>query len=162
MINIRPARIQDADVIWSIIEPTIRAGETLTLDQDVDQTTGLSTYWMRSDNSVFIAEQDGQILGSYFLRANQSGGGKHVCNAGYATAANATGRGIARAMCEHSLATATQMGFTAMQYNFVVSSNIRAVGLWQSCGFDIVGTLPAAFRHPSLGLVDALVMYRSL
>jgi ribosomal protein S18 acetylase RimI-like enzyme len=161
-LSIRSAHSDDADAIWAIIEPAVRAGETLALARDIDQASALSTYWMRPDNSVFVAELEGQIVGSYFLRANQSGGGSHVCNAGYATAPSAAGKGVARQMCEHSLATAKAQGFTAMQYNFVVSSNERAVRLWQSCGFDIVGTLPLAFHNPTLGLVDALIMYRTL
>ncbi len=162
MLSIRAAELDDAPAIWGVIEPAIRSGETLALDHDIDRDTAMSTYWMRADNRVFIAELDGEAVGSYFLRANQSGGGSHVCNAGYATAPTASGKGIARAMCEHSLVMATQLGFAAMQYNFVVSSNERAVRLWQSCGFDIVGTLPLAFRHPVLGPVDALVMHRQL
>jgi ribosomal protein S18 acetylase RimI-like enzyme len=162
MLLIRPANAEDSDAIWGIVKPAIRGGETLALDSDIDSDAALSTYWMRSDNSVFIAELDGAAVGSYFLRANQSGGGSHVCNAGYATASAAGGKGVARQMCEHSISVARDMGFAAMQFNFVVSSNQNAVHLWQSCGFDIVGKLPLAFRHPKLGLVDALVMYRTL
>lgn len=161
-VTIRNASDDDTAAIWAIIEPAIRAGETLALARDIGRAGGLSTYWMRPDNEVFVAELAGEIVGSYFLRANQSGGGSHVCNAGYATAPAATGKGIARQMCEHSLETARSMGYLAMQYNFVVSNNGPAVHLWQSCGFDIAGTLPLAFHHPSLGLVDALVMYRKL
>ncbi len=162
MITIRHTADHDADAIWAIIEPAIRAGETLALDRNIDQKAALSTYWMRHDNTVFIAESDGAIVGSYFLRANQSGGGGHVCNAGYATAMAATGKGVARQMCEHSLVQARGQGYTAMQFNFVISTNVRAVRLWQSCGFDIAGTLASAFRHPVHGLVDALVMHRNL
>jgi ribosomal protein S18 acetylase RimI-like enzyme len=161
-ITIRLATNDDADAIWAIIEPTIRAGEALALDRDISQTDALSSYWMRPDNTVYVAQNGIEIVGSYFLRVNQAGGGSHVCNAGYATAAAATGMGIARQMCEHSVATARQKGFTAMQYNFVVSTNTRAIRLWQSCGFNIAGTLPMAFAHPTLGMVDALVMYRAL
>lgn len=159
---IRPAINEDADAIWSIIEPAIRAGETLALDRNISKAEALSSYWMRPDNMVYVAQDGSNIVGSYFLRANQAGGGSHVCNAGYATAAIATGRGVARRMCAHSVTTARERGFTAMQYNFVVSSNIRAVRLWQSCGFNIAGTLPLAFAHPTLGMVDALVMHRTL
>ena len=109
-----------------------------------------------------MAEQAGRILGTYYLQANQQGGGAHVANCGYATAVDATGRGIARAMCAHSLDRARARGFRAMQFNCVISTNERAVRLWQSHGFAIVGRLPGAFAHPELGLVDALVMYRML
>ena len=101
-------------------------------------------------------------MGTYYLRANNQGGGAHVANCGYIVAASASGRGIARAMCTHSLARARARGFRAMQFNFVISSNERAVRLWQSCGFELVGRLQDAFEHPRLGLVDALVMYRKL
>jgi ribosomal protein S18 acetylase RimI-like enzyme len=93
------------------------------------------------------------------MRANQAGGGKHICNCGYMTSAAATGRGVARAMCEHSLDHAGRRGYRGMQFNFVVSSNTRAVALWESLGFEIVGRLPQAFLHPTQGYIDALVMF---
>jgi ribosomal protein S18 acetylase RimI-like enzyme len=111
---------------------------------------------------VHVAEAGGAIAGTYYLRANNQGGGAHVANCGYIVAPYATGRGIARAMCVRSLERAGALGFRAMQFNFVISSNECAVRLWQSCGFHIVGRLPDAFEHPRLGLVDALVMYRKL
>jgi ribosomal protein S18 acetylase RimI-like enzyme len=119
-------------------------------------------YWSRSDHETFVAEADGEVVGTYYLRPNQAGGGKHVCNCGYVTSATATGRGVARAMCEHSLEQARRRGYRAMQFNFVVSSNRRAVALWKSMGFYVVGRLPGAFEHPALGYVDALVMFRAL
>jgi len=111
---------------------------------------------------VFVAEDAGTLVGTYYLRANHKGGGAHVANCGYVTSTRASGRGVARAMCLHSLDVAAAKGFAAMQFNFVVASNERAVGLWKRLGFAIVGTLPQAFRHPRLGCVDAYVMYRSL
>ncbi len=158
---IRPATPDDAAAIWAIIAPVIRAGETYTLDRDMSERDALG-YWFGADKEVFVAEADGAVLGTYYLRANQAGGGRHVCNAGYMTAAAATGRGVARTMALHSIDHARSRGFRAMQFNFVVSSNVRAVGLWQSLGFEIVGRLPGAFDHPADGFVDALVMYRSL
>ena len=119
-------------------------------------------YWFAAGHDVFVAEENAQAVGTYFLQANQRGGGAHVANCGYIVAGSASGRGIGRAMCEHSLALAKARGFRAMQFNFVVSSNDRAVRLWQACGFEIVGRLPGAFDHPRLGYVDALVMYRDL
>ncbi len=120
------------------------------------------TYWFSPGNRVFVAEEGGLIVGTYFLRANQQGGGSHVANCGYITAPAAFGRGAARAMCAHSLEYAKSYGFRAMQFNFVVSSNERAVRLWQSFGFEIVGRLPGAFQHPVHGYTDAYVMYRAL
>lgn len=161
MLDIRRATAQDSAAITAIIVPTIRAAETYTLDPNLGESEALA-YWMAADKETFVAEESGDILGTYYIRANQAGGGRHVCNCGYMTAAAATGRGIARRMCEHSLEYARSQGYRAMQFNFVVSTNERAVKLWQSLGFEIVGRLPAAFRHPTVGYVDGFVMYRQL
>ena len=161
-MQIRPAsQHADADAVWAILEPTIRAGETYTLPRDLTRSDALD-YWFGSRHEVFVAEDNVHIVGTYFLQANQQGGGAHVANCGYVTAPFATGRGVARAMCAHSLDRARERGFRAMQFNFVVSTNKRAIALWQSFGFEIVGELPCAFQHPTAGFVDALVMYRSL
>jgi len=158
---IRPAVATDDDAIWPIIEPVIRAGETYALDRDMSRADALA-YWTGGDHETFVAEDDGQVIGTYFLRPNQSGGGGHVCNCGYITASDSAGRGVARAMHEHSLQRARDRGFRAMQFNFVISSNDRAVRLWQSLGFETIGRLPGAFLSPSKGYVDALVMHRVL
>ncbi len=158
---IRPAREADEDAIWAIIGPIIRAGETYALDRDMSKDEAL-VCWMGPDRETFVAEENGVVVGTYYLRANQPGGGSHVCNCGYMTSAAAGARGVARRMCEHSLAHARARGYRAMQFNFVVSTNERAVRLWQSLGFEIVGRLPSAFLHPSQGYVDALVMFRPL
>ena len=158
---IRPATPQDRPAIWAIIGPVIRAGETYTLDPAMGESEALA-YWLGPDKETFVAEENGTILGTYYLRPNQAGGGNHVCNCGYMTAANATGRGVARRMAEHSLAHARARGYRAMQFNFVVSTNDRAVRLWQSLGFQTVGRLPRAFHHPTQGYVDALVMFHPL
>jgi L-amino acid N-acyltransferase YncA len=158
---IRPATQDDADAIWSIIGPTIRAGETYTIDPDITEEAAKAR-WLGRDRETFVAVADGKIVGTYYLRPNQLGGGDHVANCGYMTLQAASGRGVARLMCEHSMDLARQKGFRAMQFNFVVASNERAVRLWQSLGFEIVGRLPLAFDHPSQGFVDALVMFRAL
>jgi ribosomal protein S18 acetylase RimI-like enzyme len=160
-LHIRPAAPSDAEAIWRIIGPTIRAGETYALGRDLPAAAALA-YWLGADRETFVAEADGQILGTYYIRANQAGGGAHVCNCGYMTAAEAAGRGVARAMCAHSLDHARSQGFRAMQFNFVVSTNVRAVKLWQSMGFTVVGRLPGAFAHPTEGYVDALVLFQTL
>lgn len=159
--SIRPATSTDDDAIWHILEPVFRAGETYPIPRDVSRTDALA-YWRTPGHSVFVAEQHGAIAGTYYLRANTKGGGAHVANCGYITAQSATGRGVARAMCMHSLGAARERGFRAMQFNFVISTNERAVRLWQSCGFEIVGRLPGAFAHPARAFVDAYVMYRTL
>lgn len=158
---IRTATLADRVAIWGILEPVIRAGETYALPADMSEADALA-YWLAPGHAVFVVESDGRIVGTYFLRANQQGGGDHVANAAYATDAATRGRGIARRMAEHSLAEAGKRGFLEMQFNFVVSSNKGAVHLWQSLGFEVVGRLPGAFRHPQLGPVDALVMFRRL
>lgn len=158
---VRPAEGRDTDAIWRILEPTIRAGETYALPSDMTRDAALA-YWHAPAHEVFVAEDEGTVVGTYYLRANQSGGGSHVANCGYMTAPRASGRGIARTMCLHSLERAKARGFRAMQFNFVVSTNERAIRLWKALGFEIAGRLPGAFKHPALGYVDALVMHREL
>ncbi|WP_165322075.1 GNAT family N-acetyltransferase [Rhizorhabdus phycosphaerae] len=158
-MHVRPYEPRDADGVWRIIEPVIRAGDTYALPRDWSREEALA-YWTLPTHDVFVAEADGQLLGTYYLQPNQMGGGAGVANCGYMTAAEATGRGVARTMCAHSMDHARARGFRAMQFNFVVSTNERAVKLWQSLGFEIVGRLPGAFDHPQAGPVDALVMYR--
>ena len=160
-MTIRQANEGDRGAIWAILEPMIRAGETYTLSRDMRREEALA-YWFSTEKETFVWEENGAVLGTYFLKANQQGGGAHVANCGYVTAAAAQGRGIARAMCLHSLERAKERGFRAMQFNFVVSTNERAVKLWSSLGFEVVGRLPGAFEHPQKGFVDALVMYRIL
>ena len=161
MLTVREARTDDSDAIWAILEPVIRAGETYTLARDMGRDEALA-FWFAKGHEVFVAEDEGIVVGTYFLRANQSGGGSHVANCGYVTAVEATERGVARAICAHSLEYAKKLGFRAMQFNFVVSSNERAVRLWKSFGFEVVGRLPGAFLHPTLGYTDAYVMFREL
>jgi len=158
---IRLAANEDASAVWAIMEPIIRAGETYSLPREMSKEDALA-YWLSAEREVFVAEDNGEIVGTYGLQANQRGGGAHVANCGYMTAVSATGRGVARAMCAHSLDRARERGFRAMQFNFVISTNQRAVRLWQSFGFEIVGRLPGAFQHPTLGYVDAFIMYRDL
>ena len=160
-MNIRHATDADADAIWRIIEPTIRAGATYTLDPAMSREAALR-YWLGPDKETFVAERDHLLVGTYYIRANQAGGGAHVANCGYMTAAESQGKGVARAMCEHSIAHARERGFKAMQFNFVVSTNVRAVQLWHSMGFETVGRLPLAFRLPSGKYVDALVMFKAI
>lgn len=161
-MNIRPALDADHAAIWSILEPVIRAGETYTLPYDLTAREALE-YWFAQGHTVFVAEIDeGRIAGTYYMRANQRGGGSHVANCGYVTAQWASGHGVARAMCAHSLDFARAQGFRAMQFNFVVSTNTRAVKLWERAGFAVVGRLPDAFHHPTLGFVEAPVMYRMI
>jgi len=160
-MQLYPAADADRDLIWHILEPTIREGDTYTLPRDMTRAAALA-YWMCSDRETFVAEHNGSIVGTYYFRPNQMGGGSHVANCGYVTAREARGHGVAAAMCEHSITHARQNGFRAMQFNFVVSTNVRALQLWQRLGFEVVGRLPEAFQHPTFGYVDALVLFRKL
>jgi len=160
-IVIRAATSADREAIWSILEPTIRLGETYTLPPDLSRDDALA-FWFAPGHETFVADIDGRTVGTYFLRQNQAGGGRHVANCGYITGPRAEGRGVGRAMLEHSLARAKARGFRAMQFNFVVSSNERAVRLWQAMGFAIIGRVPGGFVHPTRGEVDALIMHRTL
>ena len=159
---IRPATPADHDAIWSILAPICAAGEVFCVPRDGGRAAAFDYWFSGPARRVFVAEADGAVLGTSYLRPNQGGGGGHVANAGYATAPAAQGKGIARALLVHSLETARAAGFRAMQFNFVVASNTRAVATWEAAGFAIVGRLPAAFAHPRLGYVDALVMHRDL
>lgn len=151
----------DAEAILRMVMPVIREGRTYALDRDMSEADALA-YWTSAEKETFIAEHDGAVVGTYYMRPNQAGGGRHVCNCGYVTSEAARGRGVARLMAEHSLSHARERGFRAMQFNFVVATNERAVKLWLSLGFAIVGRLPGAFRLPEGDSVDALVMYLEL
>jgi ribosomal protein S18 acetylase RimI-like enzyme len=161
VITVRPSSLKDADAVWKILEPTIRAGETYALPRDFTREQTLE-YWYAPHHETFVAEENSEVLGAYYLRPNQQGGGSHVANCGYMTAPWAAGRGIASAMCAHSLDRARELGFRAMQFNIVISTNEVAVRLWQKFGFEIAGRLAQAFHHPKQGYVDAYVMYRQL
>ena len=158
---IRLATPADAEAVWRIISPVIREGETYTLDRDMDRDGALQ-YWMGADKACFVTEHEGKIVGTYYLRRNQAGGGEHVCNCGYMVSAAARGRGLATAMCEHSQTVALEMGYKAMQFNMVVETNKGAARLWQKLGFEIVGTVPRAFDHVEHGYVGAHVMFKWL
>ncbi len=156
---IRAATSADADAIWALIEPVFRAGETMAVPRDIGRADALAL-WM--NGSTYVDEGPDGVLGTYYIRTNKPGGGAHVCNCGYIVSEAARGQGLARRMCEHSQDEARALGYRAMQFNFVLASNVGAVGLWQRLGFDTVGTIPDAFDHPHAGLVDAFVMYKRL
>ena len=160
-VTMRAATAADHPAVWEILRPVFRAGETYAIDPAISESDALA-YWFGPGREVRVAEADGAVLGSYYIRPNADGGGAHVCNCGFVTAQAAQGRGVARAMLAEALDRAARSGYRAMQFNFVIGSNTRAVELWQSAGFEIVGRLPGAYLHPELGYVDALVMYRSL
>jgi len=159
--QIRQATASDNDAIWSIFRSVVVTGDTYAFDPDISRDEALA-YWLHPSNWRYVAQHQGNIVGTYILKANQPGLGSHVANAAFMVSPLARGLGVGRAMGEHSLSEARRLGFRAMQFNFVVSTNDSAVGLWQQLGFQIVGTLPGVFRHPQKGFVDAYVMFRSL
>ena len=160
-MEIRAATEADRDAIWNIFHEIVAAGDTYAFDPRMSREDALA-YWFRPDTHTYVAEKDGGVVATYILRPNQPGPGSHVANAAFMVASDAQGSGVGRRMAEHCLSEARRMGFYAMQFNFVISTNTRAIRLWKKLGFEIVGTLPGAFRHPEKGYVDVYVMYRSL
>ncbi|WP_211826719.1 GNAT family N-acetyltransferase [Kistimonas asteriae] len=158
---IRQANDEDFDAIWPIFHEVVAAGDTYAYPTDTSRDEAFRL-WMSAPRQTWVADDNGVILGTYTIKTNQAGSGDHVCNCGYMVSSAARGRGLATAMCEHSQTVARNMGYKAMQFNFVASSNNGAVRLWQKLGFETVGRLPRAFNHPTEGYVDALVMYKWL
>lgn len=160
-MNIRPITAADFDQVWPIIQAVVQSQETYALDPAMDRDAAWKL-WVELPKATFVAERDGQILGTYYIKPNAAGPGSHVCNCGYMTAEAARGQGVASALCAHSLEMGRELGFLAMQFNSVVSTNQVAVALWKKHGFEVVGTLPKAYRHRTQGLVDCYVMFRAL
>jgi len=158
---IRPSTPADHAALWTILHAVLAAGETYAWAPETSREHALAL-WHPPGGHTFVAEQDGRIAGTYFLKANQPGLGDHVANCGYMVAPDARGRGLGEVMCRHSLEEARRLGFRAMQFNAVVSTNRSAIAVWQRCGFAIVGTVPGAFRHPTEGDVAIHVMHRML
>jgi GNAT superfamily N-acetyltransferase len=164
MNSIPTARIatnEDEESLWGILEPMVRKGGTYVFSLDKSKES-LMGYWMGVDKSTFVVELDGELVGTFYLKANQEGLGDHVCNAGFVVAPAAEGQGTGRWMGEFAQAEAKSRGFLAMQFNFVIKSNQRAVQLWKSLGFAVIGEIPDAYRHPELGLVPALIFHKKL
>ena len=165
-MEIRKYKESDWEQLWPIIEKVFRTGETYPYSPNI---TEKETYlkWIEAPQETYVCfdvstEHGDEILGTYYIKPNQPTLGAHVCNCGYIVSENARGKGVATSLCEHSQQVAIDLGFRAMQYNLVVSTNSAAVHLWKKLGFGIVGTLPKAFKSKSLGYVDALLMYKVL
>jgi ribosomal protein S18 acetylase RimI-like enzyme len=162
MLTIRTYTESDWPTLWPILQTTFEAGDTYTFSPQSTEAD-IHKAWIALPAATFVATNEtGQIVGTYFIKPNQPGLGAHVCNCGYVVSKAAQGQGIAAQMCEHSQKLAVEMGFRAMQFNFVVATNTGAVRLWQKLGFEIVGTLPGVFQHQKLGFVDAHVMFKHL
>jgi L-amino acid N-acyltransferase YncA len=161
VLNIRQATEADGDAIWNIFHAVITTGDTYAFNPQMSRQDALAG-WFGPDTHTYVAEKDQHVVGTYILRPNQSGGGSHVANAAFMVAPTARGLGVGKQMGEHCLSEARRLGFRAMQFNFVVSTNEAAIRLWKQLGFEIVGTLPGAFRHPERGYVDVYIMFLSL
>ena len=160
-MNIREATDQDFEDIWPIFHEIVSAGETYAYDPQTTEEDAFAI-WMTQPHKTFVIEEGDTVFGTYYLKRNQPGLGGHVCNCGYMVSSQARGKGLATSMCGHSQRVAVQLGYQAMQFNLVVSTNRGAIRLWERLGFEIVGRLPRAFMHKKDGLVDALVMYKWL
>ena len=161
MINIRLATPSDTPAIWSILQPIFWAGDTYAQPTDITRDQALD-YWTGGHHSAYVAESGNQILGTYYIGPNQPGNGSHICNCGFAIAKYASGQGLARKLLSHAEMTAVVTGFRAMQFNFVLTTNTRAIAIWERAGFLTIGRIPEAYAHPTKGYVDALIMYKSL
>ena len=160
-MQIREATEIDFEEIWKIFHEIVSAGNTYAYPQNTSKEEA-NRLWMHLPRKTYVVEEEGQILGTYYIKTNHAGPGSHVCNCGYMVSSKARNKGLATSMCEHSQRIAIELGYKAMQFNFVAVSNDGAVKLWKKLGFDIVGRLPMAFNHPSQGYVDALVMFKWL
>jgi GNAT superfamily N-acetyltransferase len=161
MPTARIATNEDEEALWGILEPMVRKGGTYVFSLDKSKES-LMGYWMGADKFTFVVERGGELLGTFYLKANQEGLGDHICNAGFVVAPSAEGQGIGRWMGEFAQTEAKNRGFLSMQFNFVIKSNQRAVQLWKSLGFAVIGEIPEAYRHPDLGLVPALIFHKKL
>jgi L-amino acid N-acyltransferase YncA len=161
-LQIRPFEAADWPAVWALLEPVFRAGETFPHDPAISEAKARVT-WVEQSQAVMVAvDASGALVGTYYLRPNSLALGAHVANAGYVVAEQARRRGIGSRLCQHSLQAARRLGFRAMQFNLVVSTNSAGIRCWQHNGFQVIGTLPGAFLHRQLGYVDALVMFRGL
>lgn len=160
-MQVRAITKDDHDVLWSMLEPVFRAGDTYAINPDISKADAIR-YWISADAGSYFIEDESGVLGTYYLKTNAAGGGSHVCNCGFITSRDSGGKGVARNMLDDALARAKTVGYKAMQFNFVLANNTRAIDIWQRAGFDTVGQLPNAFDHPQDGMIDALVMFKTL
>ncbi|KPQ20524.1 GNAT family N-acetyltransferase [Halomonas sp. HL-93] len=161
-LTFTPMTYDDFMTFWPTFQGIVAAQETYAIEPNISAEDAYQLWCKTPRATLSVKDETGTILGTYYLKANAAGPGNHVCNCGYMVATAARGKGVARAMCEHSQQLAQKLGFSAMQFNAVVSTNQVAIALWQRLGFAIVGTVPNAYRHAQLGKVDTHVMYKAL
>jgi L-amino acid N-acyltransferase YncA len=155
---IRKATINDLEGVWKIFEVVIKTGDTFAFAPGTRKDE-LQKIWFADGMDTFVAEDHGKINGTYFIKPNQPGLGSHIANCGYMVDPGARGKGLGMQMCEHSIHTAKALGYKGMQFNLVVSTNLKAVKLWEKAGFKIIGIIPGGFYHQSFGYVDAYIMF---
>jgi L-amino acid N-acyltransferase YncA len=160
-MKIREATLEDSNAIWDIFSAVIKTGDTYVFDPETKKED-LPKYWFASNMKTYVAEKDNRIIGTYFIKPNQIDLGSHIANCGYMVDKDARGLGAGKQMYAHSVELAKSLGYKAMQFNFVVSTNESAVQLWQKSGFRIIGTIPKGFKHSKLGYVDAYIMFMEL
>ena len=161
MLEIRKAIPDDHDQIWNIIKEIISKGDTYVFEPGSSRETMLD-FWCGDNRHTYVTTDNGEILGTFVIKDNQPGLGSHIANAAYMVSEKASGKGIGKTMAAFSLEEAKRLGYRAMQFNFVVKTNARAVQLWQKLGFTIIGEIPDAFNHQQNGLTNAYIMYRTL
>lgn len=164
--HVTRASEQDWPGIWEIFQDVISTGDTFAYAPETTEMEAHDLWMQRGTHGTgaepYVVRDGDEIIGTFTLRPNHHGLGAHVANAGYMVKASHRGRGIARAMCQFSLEEARRQGYRSMQFNYVVSTNMRAVELWQSMGFRIIGIAPGSFRHATHGFVDIYIMHRML
>lgn len=163
-MQIREATAEDWPAIWPFFHTVVAAGETFSYPTDLSGDEARSWWLLDPPDRTVVAvdERTGTVLGTAKMNANQGGNGSHVASASYMVDPAHEGRGVGRALCAHTVDWARGAGFRRMQFNAVVETNTRAVGLYRSLGFEILGTLPEGFRHPRHGYVGLHVMHRAL
>ena len=160
-MKIRKATEEDKAGVWKIIEAVIAGGDTYVFAPDTSESEMVS-YWFSPEKHVYVAVDENEIVGTYWLKANQPGLGDHIGNGAYMVSPDAKGKGVGKTMALHSIEEAKKIGYQAIQFNFVVKSNTAAVNLWKSVGFEIIGEIPDAIRHKANGLTNAYIMYRKV
>ena len=160
-LTVRKATSLDRQGLWELIEPILRKGGTYVFSPEKTQSE-MMDYWLNSDKQTYVLVEEGRIMATFYLKPNQPDLGNHICNAGFMVSTAIWGKGIGRKLGIYALEEARRQGFRAMQFNFVIKTNERAIKLWESLGFQVIGEVPSAYRHPQLGDVPALIMYIQL